>query len=90
MSLIPAFEIGVWNTWISMAALWFTRNGASVWRSFAPSGVPSLPWTENDDGPLLRAKFHSFAPSFESDAAGNLGIHLHVLKLPVPLHISIF
>ena len=90
MSLIPAFEIGVWNTWIFMVALWFTRNGASVWRPFARLGVPSLPWTENDDGPLLRAEFHSFAPPFESDAAGNLGIRLHVLKLPVTLHISTF
>jgi len=66
-----------------LVAFWFTRNDAFALRSFALSGVPSLPWIENGDGPLPHAKFHSFAPSFESDATGNLGIHLHVLKLPV-------
>jgi len=65
----------------SLIASWFTRNGAFVWRSFAPLNVPPLPWIENDDEPLPHAEFHLSAPSFESDATGNLGIHLHVSRL---------
>jgi len=61
-----------------LVAFWFTRGGAFVWRSFALSGVPSLPWIENDGGTLPRAGFHSSAPSFENGVAENLGFHLHV------------
>jgi len=65
----------------SLVAFWFIRNGVFVWRSFALLNVPYLPWIENDGASLLRAEFHSSAPSFEIDAARNLVIHLHVLRL---------
>jgi len=65
----------------SLVTFWFTRNGAFVWRFFALSNVPPLPWIENDGGPLPHAEFHSSAPSFENDATKIPGIHLHVSRL---------
>jgi hypothetical protein len=83
MTAVPpeATRIGFTKNASSMVALLFTRNDASVWRFSALSNVPSLLLIENDDGLLPHAEFHSFAPSFESDATESLGIHLHVLRL---------
>ena len=78
MTGTPSAESGVWPTWIRLVIFWFPRSGVFVWRSSALLSAPSRPWTGNDDGLLLRAEFRSFAPFFESDAAENLEIHLHV------------
>jgi hypothetical protein len=63
-----------------LVAFWSNRNGAFVYHSFVLSCMPSLTWIENDDGLLPHAEFYLFAPSFESGATGNLGIHLCVSK----------